>query len=100
LTNSGPGGSFYTMSVRIKLGPGYQEYADNRELVEVEGKTIRECLAGLIARFPVFQSLLYGAEYSLSALIIYHDELIVPSDLDRPVTEEGEFTLLPMIYGG
>jgi hypothetical protein len=88
------------VSVRIELGPGYQEYADNREVVMVEGGTVRECLAGLIATFPVFHDLLYGDAYSLSALVIYRDELIVPDQLDRPVEDGDEISLLPIIYGG
>jgi hypothetical protein len=88
------------MSVKIRLGPAYQAYTGDREVVEVEGTTVRECLCGLTERFPVFESLLYGSEYSLSALIIYHDDLIVPSQLDRLIAQGDEFTLLPMIYGG
>ncbi len=88
------------MSVRIKIGPGYREYTDNREVIEVKGGTVRDCLSGLIALFPIFESLLYGSEHPLSALIIYRDDLIVPDQLDRPVRDGDEFTLLPMVYGG
>lgn len=86
--------------MRISIGPGYREYTNNREVVEVEGRSFRECLSGLTALFPVFESLLYGSEYPLSALIIYHDDVIVPDQLDRPIQDGEEFTLLPMIYGG
>ena len=88
------------MSITIKLSPSFYEYADNREAVEVEGATVRECLDDLIARFPVFKDLVSDSEHPLSVLIIYDGEVIVPSRLDRLVTDHSEMTLMPMIYGG
>ena len=88
------------MSVRIKLGHAFHEHTGNRETVEVEGGTIRECLDSLIDLFPVFRVLLYGSDYSLGVLITYEGEVIVASQLDRPVMENDEVSLFPMVDGG
>jgi hypothetical protein len=86
--------------VRIRLGPGYQEYTDNREILEVEGNTVKECLESLVALFPVFKDLLSDSDHALSSLVICNGEVIVPSQLDRSVADCHEISLLPMIYGG
>ena len=54
----------------------------------------------MIDLFPIFKELLFNTDDALSALVLYDGETIVPKDLDRPVTEESELILLPMIQGG
>jgi molybdopterin converting factor small subunit len=88
------------MAVTIKLSPEFHRYADGLESVEVEGVTVRACLDCLIARYPVFRDLMSDSDHSLSALIIYDREVIVPVRLDRAVKDRGEISLMPMIYGG
>ena len=88
------------MSVRIKLGPASTSTQATGKCVEVEGGTIRECLDSLIDLFPVFRVLLYGSDYSLGVLITYEGEVIVASQLDRPVMENDEVSLFPMVDGG
>ena len=88
------------MDIRIKLNHAFQPYAGNREIVEVKGNTVNECLNNLIDLFPIFKELLFNADDALSALVLCDGETIVPNDLNRPVTEESELVLLPMIQGG
>jgi hypothetical protein len=88
------------MVARIRLSPAYHEYAANRETVEVEGGTVRQCLDGLISIFPVFRQLLFDSEHSLCSLVIYRDDVILPDQLDRPVVDHHDISLLPMIEGG
>jgi molybdopterin converting factor small subunit len=88
------------MDIRIKLNYAFQPYAGNHEIVEVRGNTVKECLDSLIDLYPIFKELLFSNDDTLSALVLYDGETIVPKDLDRPVTEESELVLLPMIQGG
>jgi len=88
------------MSVRIRLGQAFHEYTGSREMVEVEGSTIRECLDNLTVLFPVFRTLLFGSDYSLGVLINYCGEVVVANQLDRPVASGHEILLFPLIYGG
>lgn len=88
------------MIVRIRLGQAFHEYTDNRDMVEVRGSTIRECLDNLIVLFPIFRVLLFGGDYSLGALITCGRDVIVASQLDRPVADGQEIMLFPMVYGG
>jgi len=106
LTNYHPNDSlinrshYIIMDIRIKLNYYFQPYAGNREIVEVRGNTVRECLDSLTDLYPIFKELLFSNDDTLSALVLYDGETIVPKDLDRPVAEEGELVLLPMIQGG
>jgi molybdopterin converting factor small subunit len=88
------------MSVKMKLSQTYFEHTQNREIVEVEGATVRQCLDDLVNQYPVLRPLLFDSEYALGVLIIYNGDVITTSSLDRPVGDNEEITLVPMIYGG
>jgi molybdopterin converting factor small subunit len=88
------------MSVKMKLSQIYLEHTGNREIVDVEGITVRQCMDDLVTQFPVLRPLLFDSEYALGVLIIYHGDVITASSLDRLVANNDEITLVPMIYGG
>lgn len=88
------------MSVKMKLSQTYLEHTQNREIIDVEGTTVRHCLDDLVHQFPVLQPLLFDSEYALGVLIIYNGDVVTASSLDRPVEDNEEITLVPMIYGG
>jgi molybdopterin converting factor small subunit len=86
--------------VTMRLSPSFGEYVDGIEAVEVGGNTVRECLDCLVGRLPVFGKMISDSEHTLSVLIIYNGEVVVPNRLDTPVADRSEISILPMIYGG
>ena len=88
------------MSATIILYHVFRPFAGDRETVEVNGGTIRECLDSLVDKFPVFRKILYNAGDMLAVIVLYENETIVPRDLDRPVGERSEIAIVPMIQGG
>jgi molybdopterin converting factor small subunit len=88
------------MVIKIKLNHTFRPYAGNREIVEAKGGTVKECLDNLIDLFPVFKEILFDTDDTLSALVLCNGEIIVPDDLHRPMAEQSELLLLPMIQGG
>ena len=46
------------MSVKVTLHPYLTEGGEAQ--VELEGKTVGECIKGLVARFPAMQTKLFG----------------------------------------
>ena len=88
------------MKTNIRLNHVFQPYADNRETVEVDGNTVMECLAGLAELYPVFREILFDNEGTMSVIVQLRDEIIVPDKLDRPVSEQDELLILPMLQGG
>jgi molybdopterin converting factor small subunit len=88
------------MGIILKFSPSFYEYTENRESLVVTGSTIKECIENLIAQFPVFKETLFDQEGSLTALIIYKDDVIVQNQLDMLVDDHQELLVMPMIYGG
>lgn len=88
------------MNTRIKLNHDFQPFAGHREIVEVSGNTVKECLDSFIGLYPVFRQILFDVDGILQILVFYSNELVVPDELDRPVSEPGELSLMPMIQGG
>jgi hypothetical protein len=88
------------MSVTIKLNHALQPYAGGRETVEVNGTNVKECLDNLVDDFPVFHDILFDSNNSLAVLVLYDGETVVPKDLNRPVREQSELMIQPMIQGG
>ena len=88
------------MSIIIRLNHALQSYAGGKETVEVNGSNVKECLDNLIKVFPVFHDILFDTSNTPSVLVFYDGETIVPRDLDRPVVEQGEIMIQPMLQGG
>ena len=88
------------MSVKIKLNLVFQDAAADREIIEVEGSTVRQCLEHLTRTFPALRGRLFDSDGQLSALIVRRGETLLPNDLDLPVRGGEELLLLPLIYGG
>lgn len=88
------------MNIIIKLNHAFQPFADNHESVGVQGNTVKECLDNLIGAYPIFKEILFDAGGTLSALVMVEGKVVVPKDLNRPVSRQQEINLLPMIQGG
>lgn len=88
------------MSIQIKLNHVFQEFTNYRDIVEVSGNTVRECLDDLICICPSMKGVLFNADDTMAALVVYHGRTILPETLDQPVEDPDEIFLLPLIYGG
>lgn len=88
------------MNIIIKLDQAFQPFADNNETVEIKGDTVKECLNYLISSYPIFNKILFNAEGTLSALVMVENKVVVPKDVNQPVSMGQEIILLPMMQGG
>jgi hypothetical protein len=88
------------MDIKIKLNDALQPFSGNRAIVEVNGDTVKECLDDLIALYPVFKEIIFDAQGALSALVLFEGSVIIPGDLDRPISKPGVISLMPIIQGG
>ncbi len=88
------------MSVKVTLNQVFFEYTGNREVVEVKGSTVKECLDYLTGLFPGLRGMLFDDENKLSALVALDNEIIPPNGLSRPVKATSELSIRPLIYGG
>lgn len=90
------------MSIRVKLPPILQELSCGVETCEVTGQTVRECLEGLEAQFPTIKDYLLDRQGRLLRIfgIFLNSKSIYPKELDTPVQENDEITILNFIAGG
>ena len=90
------------MSVRVKLPPILQEFSGGVETLEVNGRTVGECLNQLEARFPgIRESLLDRQGKLLRAFGIYlNSDGLHPVELDSPVRGGDEIVILNFLMGG
>ena len=87
------------MSVKIKLNLPLMQLAGNREVIEVTGSTVRECLNELVKQIPGSENQIFNADGSLTLLFLLNNEAI-KQDLDQPVFENDELWLLSIVSGG
>ena len=88
------------MGIKIDTGPLFSRYTDNQRTVEVEGKTVGECLKLLIERFPQLTLFDEDGELLVYIAIAVNGELAYPVRLDKPVNDSDELSIIPTIDGG
>ena len=88
------------MCIKIHTSPLFAYYVDNQDIVEVNGKTIGECLKNLVAQFPNLK--MFDKEGNLYSYIYIsvNGEDAYPNELEKPVKDGDELVITPMISGG
>jgi molybdopterin converting factor small subunit len=88
------------VGIKVKLDSLLQEFAGNRDKVEVNGTTIRQCLDDLIKKFPHMKSRLFDKDGLVIPMVILNDKTLSLEELNRPVTENDELWLFNTFEGG
>ena len=90
------------MSIDINLASYLRPHAAYKETVAVKGKTVRECLDNLTARYPALKKMLFEKEDKLHDYVsVFAGGDIVYSDmLDKPVKDGDTLHILYIIGGG
>jgi molybdopterin converting factor small subunit len=88
------------MSVKVNLHPYLTEGTDAQ--VELEGKSVGECLKGLVARFPAMQTKLFAKPDKLHGYIevLVNAQSTFPKELTFPLKDGDEVTILVFLSGG
>ena len=88
------------MSIKIDLSYLSQPYNNNMEVVEVNGSTVGECLKHLVEQFPKLK--LFNKDGKLLPYLgIYvNGESAYPKQLDKPVKDGDELSIILMVGGG
>ncbi len=90
------------MSVKINLHKTHRASAGGLETVDVDGRTVGECLDALIRRFPEMEEKLFAGKGKLLDVIeIYLNlESAYPNELARPVKDGDEIYATIILAGG
>ena len=88
------------MSIKVHINQLICHETDNQRLVEVEGNTVGECLKNLEKQFSKLE--LFDKD---GQLLHYYGTYVngdstYPDELDKPVKDGDEISLLLMLYGG
>ena len=90
------------MSIKINIHPILYHFTNDRDVVEVNGSTVGQCLEHLVAQFPEIKKGLFGKDGKLLNYVdVYvNGESAYPEELARPVKDGDELQLVLMIAGG
>ena len=90
------------MSVKVHLHMTLRRFANGQETVDVEGKTIGECLKELVKKFPDMGSSLFDKKGGLLNVVeVYLNlESAYPDELAKKVKDGDQIHLTLMLAGG
>lgn len=90
------------MSVKINMYYFLPHLTKDREIVEVEGKTVGECLNDLISQYPDAREWLFEEDGGLRKFldIFINLEETDPDDLSTPVRDDDEIHIVMHLTGG
>ena len=90
------------MSIKVNIHPGLYHFTDDRDVAEVEGTTVGQCLDDLIAQFPEIKKALFDKEGKLLRHfdIYVNKENTYPELLIKPVKDGDELHILVLAAGG
>jgi molybdopterin converting factor small subunit len=89
------------MAIKLKIASMLQQYTEGKELMEVRGSTVRECLDDLTTRYPETRKWLFDANNSPIIWVLLNNEIVFPGDTDKKTVKEGdEISLIPVVAGG
>jgi molybdopterin converting factor small subunit len=90
------------MSITLHLHPFLMHLADNKDLHQVNGTTVRECLEDIAKRYPDLEQWLFDEERNLKNLfeLYVNMESALPEGLEKPVKDGDEINLVIIVAGG
>jgi molybdopterin converting factor small subunit len=90
------------VGVRVHLYSGLKEFTGGRNITEVQGATVGECLADLVKQFPRMEPELFDQKGQLAGKVLVSVNLksTYPEELTGPVADEDELYIVRVIAGG
>lgn len=90
------------MTVKVNIAPFLTHLTADREVVEVEGDTVGQCLEGLVKEYPELKGWLFARDGKLASVVeIYiNAESSYPDELTKPVNDGDDLQIVVMIVGG
>jgi molybdopterin converting factor small subunit len=90
------------MSVQINIPQFLYHLSGNVKVVEVEGKTVGECLDELVKQFPQLRESLFTEKGMLLSLLnVYvNGESAYPEELAKPVSAGDKLDIMYTLVGG
>jgi molybdopterin converting factor small subunit len=89
------------MGVTVNIPAYLRPYTENKEMVEVNGETIKECLDSLLKKYPSLKKMVFDEDGQLHhyVSIFAANEIVYFDQFDKPI-KDGEMIHLLYIIGG
>ena len=86
----------------VRIPPPYRGPTGGEGQIQVEGRTVGDCLDAVDARYPGFASQVFDADRTVHRFVRFfvNGDAIERSALGYPVGEEDEVEVLAAIAGG
>jgi molybdopterin converting factor small subunit len=89
------------LTIKISLHKTHRQYTDGKEIVEVEGKTVAECLKDLVKKYPPLEHEIFKNGKLNSLIEIYIDGASAyPNEMTKPVKDGDKIDLVYILSGG
>jgi len=90
------------VAVKVNLHLTLRQFTNGQEMVEVDGKTVGECLKNVVREFPAMESSIFAKNGKLANVVEIYLNLqsAYPNELARPVKDGDEIHVTMMLAGG
>jgi molybdopterin converting factor small subunit len=76
------------------------QFVDNHEIIEVEGRTVKECLLNLAQKFPAMMPEMFDTNGEMAIILLHGEVPIGDSTINTPVKDGDNIEVFPIIIGG
>lgn len=90
------------MSVEVEISSIFARYTNDHTNMNVEGKTVGECLHNLARQYPEFGEMILDKNGDLTPSfdIFINGESAYPHTMIRPVKDGDKLNIVLLIHGG
>jgi molybdopterin converting factor small subunit len=88
------------MSVKVEIPYYLRHYVGNREIIEVNGNTIKECLEEVVRQYPAIKDELFDGTGEPGVILLHQGEPVVDVTLGGKVKDGDVIGVYPVIVGG
>ena len=90
------------MSVKVNLHPYLIHLTDNKDILEVSGKTVGECLEQAVEQYPGLREWIFSKDGTINNMfeIFVNMESTYPEGLAKPVQDGDDIQIIIVIAGG
>ncbi len=89
------------MSIEISLHKTHRRYTDGKEIIEVTGNTVGECLKELVKKYPPLDKEIFKNGKLNSLIEVYlNGASAYPNELARPAKDGDKISLVYMLSSG
>ncbi|MBW2634730.1 MAG: MoaD/ThiS family protein [Deltaproteobacteria bacterium] len=90
------------MGIHVNIHRTHRQFTQGRDRIEVQGRTVGECLDALIDQYPGIANVLF---YKYGGLrnhveIYLNADSAYPDELKKPVSDGDEITITALLAGG